>query len=318
MSKRRLGKGIDALLQGRPLEELSNMTTVLQVELDRLHPNPRQPRTRFDEDTLKELADSIREKGVIQPIIAEDRGDGTFTIVAGERRYRAARLAGLTQVPVISQDFSDEEKLEIALVENLQREDLNPIDEAHALESAMSAAGYTQDQLARRLGKSRSAVANTVRLLKLEPEIREALANGEISAGHARALLSRPDQEERLALFQRILSEGLSVREAELDGRPAEKTVPEPAVARPRSGTSAGEEPEDTPSIGAGTGSLEVPSPAAALKSPELQRVEDALVDALGTRVTIKGSDRKGTIQIEYYSTGDLDRLLEVLGVTVD
>ena len=203
MSKRRLGKGIDALLEGRDLEQLSSMTRVLLVGIDKLQPNPRQPRTRFDDEALRELADSIREKGVIQPIIAEDRGDGSYTIVAGERRYRAAKIAGLSEVPVIPQDFSDDEKLEIALVENLQREDLNPIDEATALDGAMRNAGYTQEQLAQRLGKSRPAIANSLRLLKLETEIQEALASAQITAGHARALLAIADTTQRQELFSR-------------------------------------------------------------------------------------------------------------------
>ncbi len=306
MSKRRLGKGIDALLQGKDLEQLSNMTSILLVEIDKLQPNPKQPRTRFDDETLVELADSIREKGVIQPIIAEDQGDGSYTIVAGERRYRAAKIAGLSEVPVIPQDFSDDEKLEIALVENLQREDLNPIDEATALSDAMRNAGYTQEQLARRLGKSRPAVANSLRLLKLEIEMQGALASGEITAGHARALLAITDSAERKELFSRIRSEGLSVREAEAAGRPPEQ---ESRV-------------EDTPIIDDDdTDELEGPpavKPQPERKSPELQRVENELVRVLGTKVVIRGGDQKGRIEIAYYSTGDLDRLIEILGVSVD
>ena len=216
MSKRRLGKGIDALLQGRPLDELSNLSSIIMVDLDRIAANPDQPRKRFNQETLAELAASIREKGIIQPIIAEDRGDGTYTIIAGERRYRAAKLAGLAEVPVISQELSDEEKLEIALIENMQREDLNPMDEAHALQSALDHTGITQDQLAKRLGKSRPAIANSLRLLKLEPEIQRALLEGELTAGHARALLAVTDAGKRTELFERIRSDGLSVREAEL------------------------------------------------------------------------------------------------------
>ena len=301
MSKRRLGKGIDALLEGRDLEQLSNMASVLQVEIDKLQPNPKQPRTRFSDEALRELADSIREKGVIQPIIAEDLGDGSYTIVAGERRCRAAKLAGLSEVPVIPQDFSDDEKLEIALVENLQREDLNPIDEATALDSAMRSAGYTQEQLARRLGKSRPAVANSLRLLKLETRMREALASGEISAGHARALLAVAGTADRKNLFSRIQAEGLSVRETEAAARPVD---PEP-------NTAAGNDADKTKA-----------RPAAERqpkrKSPELQHVEDELVRVLGTKVVIRGGDKKGRIEIAYYSTDDLDRLIEILGVSVD
>ena len=301
MSKRRLGKGIDALLEGRDLEQLSSITRVLQVEIDKLQPNPKQPRTRFDDEALKELADSIREKGVIQPIIAEDRGDGSYTIVAGERRYRAAKIAGLSEVPVIPHDFSDDEKLEIALVENLQREDLNPIDEATALDSAMRNAGYTQEQLAQRLGKSRPAIANSLRLLKLETRMQEALASGQITAGHARALLTVADTTERRKLFARIQSEGLSVREAEAAARPVD----------PVPSTDVGNDANETKA-----------RPTVAIqperKSPELQRVEDELVRVLGTKVVIRGGDKKGRIEIAYYSADDLDRLIEILGVSVD
>lgn len=317
MSKRRLGKGIDALLEGRDLEQLSNMTSVLRVGIDKLRPNPMQPRTKFNDDALRELADSIREKGVIQPIIAENRGDGSFTIVAGERRYRAAKIAGLSDVPVIAQDFSEDEKLEIALVENLQREDLNPIDEATAFEHAMRNAGYTQEQLARRLGKSRPAIANSLRLLKLENGMREALASGEITAGHARALLAVADPAGRTELFSRILADGLSVREAEAEagGRPP---APEPKQAAESevsgsmapAGMTLGDDDEFEPPP-----SAEIKS---ARKSPELQRVEDELVRILGTKVTIRGGDQKGRIEITYYSTADLDRLIEILGVSID
>jgi ParB family transcriptional regulator, chromosome partitioning protein len=315
VSKRRLGKGIDALLQGRDLEQLSNMARLLQVEIDRLHPNPKQPRTRFNDDSLQELANSIREKGVIQPILAEDQGDGTYTIIAGERRYRAAKIAGLTEIPVIPQDFSEEEKLEIALVENLQREDLNPIDEAIAFDAAMQNAGYTQDQLAQRLGKSRSAIANGLRLLKLDTRMQEALASGQITAGHARALLAINKGAERKDLFKRIQAEGLSVREAEAAGRPTDA----PSADEPRA---------DVPPADAGAmviddegDVLEGPpahTPATERKSPELQRLEDELVRILGTKVVIRGGDQTGRIEIAYYSTGDLDRLIELLGVSID
>ena len=314
MSKRRLGKGIDALLQGRDLEQLSNMASLLHVEIDRLQPNPSQPRSRFNDESLKELANSIREKGVIQPILAEDRGDGTYTIVAGERRYRAAKIAGLTEVPVIPGDFSEGEKLEIALVENLQREDLNPLDEAIAFENAMQNSGYTQEQLAQRLGKSRPAIANSLRLLKLETEMKEAVATGEISAGHARALLAISDPTGRKELYKRIQSEGLSVREAEAAGRPNDEPADagRPAAA---SGDSGGpviidetDEFEEPPGAG----------PQTERKSPELQRLEDELVRSLGTKVFIRGGDRKGRIEIAYYSTEDLDRLIDLLGVSID
>ena len=320
MSKRRLGKGIDALLQGRPLDELTNMSSILLVDVANIAPNPDQPRKQFNQKTLDELADSIREKGIIQPIIAEDRGDGTYIIVAGERRYRAAKLAGLTEVPVISQDFSDEEKLEIALIENIQREDLNPIDEARALQSAIDHAGITQEQLAKRLGKSRPAVANTLRLLRLEPEIQEALLDATLTAGHARALLAVADPAERIALFRQIRSEGLSVRDAELavrDGRSGGR-IDEPSSGHPE--PPVDEDPFGAPDNGRGasrTGSGDRGNPAAETRSVELRRIEDQLVEHLGTRVAVRGNDEHGRIEIWYLSTDDLERIIEAMGARI-
>ena len=310
MSKRRLGKGIDALLQGRPLEQLSQMSSILMVEVDRIEPNPDQPRKQFSQERLNELAASIREKGVIQPILAEDRGDGIFTIVAGERRYRAAKLAGLSEIPVISQDFTDEEKLEIALIENIQREDLNPIDEARAMQSAMEHSGATQEELAKRLGKSRSAIANTLRLLRLEPDIQQALSDGTLTAGHARALLAVDDESARRELFDRILADGLSVRDAEQLAKgpsgPDESLVPE-----------AGSRTDALPdgATDAARGSSGASSPKARAKSVELRRIEDRLLERFGTRVVIRGTNRRGRIEISYLSTEDLEEIVEALGV---
>lgn len=314
MSKRRLGKGIDALLQGRDLEQLTNMASVLIVDVERVEPSPGQPRTRFNDASLAELAASIREKGIIQPIIAEDRGDGSYTIVAGERRYRAARIAGLTEVPLIPVEFTEEEKLEVALVENLHREDLNPLDEAMAFDTAMRNAGYTQEQLAARLGKSRSAIANALRLLKLESDIQEAIAAGEISAGHARALLAVDNPTHRRELYERIRSEGLSVRQAEAARKPVETRHNEPSGAG-ETATIGTETEASEFSIGSTEVSLEIPSTAPSAKSPELQHVEDELVRALGTRVIVRGTDEKGRIEIPYRTMDDLNRLLELLGV---
>lgn len=309
MSKRRLGKGIDALLQGRPLEQLETMSSIISVPLDHIRPNPKQPRKHFDEESLKELSASIRSKGVIQPIIAEDAGDGFYVIVAGERRYRAAQLAGLEDIPVIPNEFSEEEKLEIALIENLQREDLNPIDEARAFRSMIEQAGYTQEQVSQRLGMSRSAIANSLRLLKLEPEIQEALSSGTLSAGHARALLAIESADERVRLYRTIVRERLSVRDAEQAARGGSA-----GAANASSGP-------DAPAIEIGDDLILSPgSPgrtsagtAVGDRSVELRQIEERLVTALGTKVAVKGSETNGRIEVTYYSMEDLERVVEII-----
>lgn len=305
MSKRRLGKGIDALLQGRDLEQLESLSSIVNVPIDKIHPNPNQPRKHFDPATLKELADSIKEKGIIQPIIAEDTGDGIYMIIAGERRFRAAQMVGLDEVPVIPNEFSEEEKLEIALIENLQREDLNPIDEALALKSMMDQVGLTQEQVAQRLGLSRPAVANTLRLLRLSQEIQDALSSGTLSAGHARALLAVRDDEARNELFHRIVNERLSVRDAEL-------------AARGPNG-----EPGSVPTVKLPADELEVPAAGATARSGdessgagkpvELKQIEQQLITALGTKVVVKGSNSTGRIEIAYFSMEDLERVVEII-----
>ncbi|MFW5688354.1 MAG: ParB/RepB/Spo0J family partition protein [Spirochaetota bacterium] len=315
MSKRRLGKGIDALLQGRPLDQLSQMSSIVMVEIDKISPSPNQPRKQFNQQSLNELADSIREKGIIQPIIAEDQGDGTFVIIAGERRYRAAKLAGLDEIPVISQDFSDDEKLEIALIENIQREDLNPIDEARALQHALDHSGVTQDQLAKRLGKSRSAIANALRLLRLDTNVQDALASGELTPGHARALLALSSDDERRRLFERIQADGLSVREAELAVKGGKLDL----AALDRAPAAALDPTAETgsPAASVAPGTRLAGDSGGPAKSVELQRIEDRFVEHLGTRVVIKGSDEKGKIEIAYLSTDDLERIAESMGLSL-
>ncbi|HKJ86439.1 MAG TPA: ParB/RepB/Spo0J family partition protein [Spirochaetia bacterium] len=322
MSKRRLGKGIDALLQGRPLEEITNMASILMVDLEHISPNPDQPRKLFNDASLKELASSIREKGVIQPILAEDRGDGTYTIIAGERRYRAAKLAGLSEVPVISQDFTEDEKLEIALIENIQREDLNAMDEARALQSALEHSGITQEQLAKRLGKSRSAIANSVRLVKLEPEYQQAVLDGKISAGHARVLVGETDVNRRAELYERTVRDDLSVRQLErAQAGEAVGPADEAAAADGDHSLPGTEQRQEriranstgSPSITAEREQLEVPS-TGQQKSVELRQIQDHLVHHLGTKVVIRGNDAQGWVEIRYHSTEDLERLLEAMG----
>ena len=332
MSKRRLGKGIDALLQGRDLTQLENLSSIMNVDIDQIKANPDQPRKHFPDESLRELADSIRQKGIIQPILAEEQVDGTYVIIAGERRYRAARIAGLTEVPVISQDFSDDEKLEIALIENIQREDLNPIDEARALQRALEHSGNTQDELAKRLGKSRSAIANTLRLLRLDDSMQQAISDGKLTAGHARALLSVDEPARRAELFDRILADSMSVREAELAARgesppgPNGSSASDPASAAGSAGSDSTEpptislmDPDDGFTAPTDDATDDTQSrPSSVRKSVELRHVEDCLVRHFGTRVVINGTDNAGRIEIAYHTRRDLEDLLKLFRVDLE
>jgi ParB family transcriptional regulator, chromosome partitioning protein len=256
------------------------------LPLGLLKPNPEQPRRSFSQESLQELANSIRTHGLIQPILVEDSGEGSYLIVAGERRYRAAKLAGLAEAPVIVRSFSPEKRLEIALIENVQREDLNPVEEAEAYRALMAMGGRSQEEVADVVGKSRSAVANCIRLLKLPESILASLRSGDLSAGHAKALLSVVDPARRDALFARIIADGISVRE-----------------------TEAGAQQLNSPKLGGHKGA----GHADKAKEPEILEVEERLIEALGTKVSIRGDGKKGTIAIEYYSLEDLERILDVL-----
>ena len=301
MSKRRLGKGIDALIQGQELDEETREHAVILVPVSQLQPNPDQPRKQFSEEHLAELTASVQEKGVIQPILAEESEQGTYLIIAGERRFRAAQRAGLSEVPVLPRKFSTEEKLEIALIENLQREDLNPIDEAEAFRGLMEGAGLTQEELAQRLGLNRSTVANGLRLLRLSDDLKEDIAHGRLSAGHARAILSVTHEDGRKKLVQRIRAEGLSVRQAE------------EAAAKLSAGNRSGAGGGGKRKRESGSGQAGSESSDTAGKSPELRALEDRLLDALGTKVVVKGSEQKGRVEIEYYSLDDLERISEII-----
>ena len=286
MSKKVLGKGIGALLGD---EGEIDRGLVTEVSVSALKPNPQQPRRDFDEGTLRELADSIRQKGVLQPVLAEPSYDGTYVIVAGERRVRAARLAGLERVPVLVRQFSQDEKLEIALIENIQREDLNPIEEALAYKRLMELGGLNQEQMASRVGKDRSTIANTLRLLKLPQEAQEEVEKGTLSPGHARAMLSLVNPADQQLLFKRIVDKGISVREAE--ELAAAFSVGKRQVQKPhRTGKAA-----------------------ISRKDPEIGEIEQKLIEKLGTKVELKGNGVKGHIEITYYSSEDLERLLEIL-----
>lgn len=288
MSKKALGKGIDALIQqvddpGSAAEK----DDISRLPLRSIEPNPHQPRTEFDQEALEELSESIKQQGVIQPIIVEKSTQG-YTIVAGERRYRAARMAGLSEVPVIVRSFTEEEKLEIALIENVQREDLNPLEEAKAYRHLMENNNLNQEGLARKIGKKRSTVANSVRLLKLPEDMQESIVAGELSSGHARAILSVVNPADQRILYQRILNDALSVREAERQAAGFNKGIRSSEKDRSK---KKSEQPV----------------------SPEVQDIEQKFLDALGTKVTLKGNLNKGKIEISYYSKEDLERLYEII-----
>jgi ParB family chromosome partitioning protein len=288
MSKRALGKGIGALLGE---EEKRQAGATGEVALSALRPNPDQPRKDFADARLRELADSIRQKGVLQPVLVEEDPDGRYTIIAGERRFRAAKLAGLDRIPVIVGRFAAAEKLEIALIENVQREDLTPIEEAQAYRQLMDMASLNQEQVAAKVGKDRSTVANSLRLLKLPEDMQQAIGRGDMSPGHARAILTVVNPADQAVLFRRIVDRGISVREAE-----------EAATAMNRGKKSSR-------TGGAGE------KPSLARKEPEIRELEQKLIEKLGTKVEIRGTARKGRVEIAYYSADDLDRLLELLKI---
>lgn len=260
----------------------------ITVSVDLLKPNPHQPRTEFDQEALQELADSIKEHGIIQPPLVEETGKGDYYIIAGERRTRAAKLAGLKEIPVRIQKFSEEKKLEVALIENIQREDLNALEEALAYRKLMDMCGITQDEVAKRVGKNRSTVANALRLLKLPEDMQSALADDKITAGHARALLSVGNSQDQHILFGRIIGQGLSVREAERQAA---------EMNEPKSSGSAAKQPAK-------------PQPA---RNPDYAALEEQLIGKLGTKVTLKGDFDKGSIQIDYFNRDDLDRLISLI-----
>jgi ParB family chromosome partitioning protein len=297
-----LGRGLSALLPdsddsvspglaGKAAEKrnaLESQGSVVQLAVNRLVANPGQPRKNFDETELRELADSITEHGIIQPIIAADSGDGSYIIIAGERRTRAARLAGLTEVPAIIRKYTDQKRLEISLIENIQRTDLNPIEEAVAYKNLMDFSRLSQEELAVRVGKNRSTVANALRLLKLPADVQKSLETGSISPGHARALLSVNEKNLREKLFKEITGKGLSVREAE------KRAAAFNAVSA--------------------DGKEAAPEIKPLKRAPELDAMEEKFINKLGTKVVIEGDLNKGRIHVDYYSMEDLDRLYEILG----
>lgn len=283
--RKALGRGIDALIpgagRGGTPEAAPEVvpSADLSVALDKIRPNPRQPRTEFDETALSELVGSIKAQGIIQPLLVRRTDDGDFELVAGERRLRAAERAGLTHVPIFVREMSDGESLELALVENIQRDDLSPLEEAAAYQRLITEFHHTQEEVATRVGKSRPAIANALRLLKLPEPIKRDLARGKLSAGHARVLLSIDDADAQLRAAKQIQTREMSVRDAE-------------QLAAVRKGATK----------------------KAAARDPNRAALERELSTALGTRVRITPKGRGGRIEIEFYSPEELEGLVDRFG----
>lgn len=290
--KNALGKGLNVLIpEGGPSQPVKRRSRTASkekakemnsmVDINSIEPNRNQPRKKFDEESLQELADSIKQFGLIQPIVVQKKDD-YYEIIAGERRWRAAKIAGLKEVPVLVKEYTDHEVLEISLIENIQREDLNPIEEAQAFQMLMEDFSLKQEEIAKKVSKSRSAITNSLRLLKLTPEVQKMVVEGLLSMGHARALLAITDPEKQIEIAKKVCEEGLSVRDIEKLVKKMSKPEPE-------------EKEED---------------PFRYLYDD----MEEKLKQILGSKVTIKNQkNNKGKIEIEYYSQDDLERIVEIL-----
>lgn len=276
MAKNALGRGLSALIEA----EDTQTNGVIELKLNSIEPNNNQPRKNFNDEKLSQLAESIREHGVVQPIIVRKEGD-IYRIIAGERRWRATRIAGLDTIPAIIKDVSNKQIMEMALIENIQREDLNPIEEAEAYNRLMKEFSMTQEQLSKTVGRSRSVIANSVRLLVLEDGVKKLIESGELSNGHGRTLLAVDNKEIQLKLAIKIVEEGLSVRETEA------------LIKKIQSGRTSKKEK---------------------LKNSEIfLDIEDRLKNIFGTKVKLIANNKKGKIQIEYYSNDELERILEMV-----
>ena len=280
MKRPGLGRGLDVLL---PQTDEILQTVVRDISIDEIDPNTDQPRKEFDKEALEQLSQSIQEAGVLSPILVVEN-NGRYRIVAGERRYRASRLAGLSTIPCIVRNLTTVQQMEAALIENLQREDLNTIEEAVAIRSLMSECDYTQEQAAKRLGKSRPAIANALRLLNLPKPIIDMVVNGELSAGHARVLAGLDSEEQQLALAKECVEQGYSVRKLE----EVSKQEPKAAAAPKR------EAPVKT-------------------LSPELSAFQDAIREALGAKMVLAGNEKKGKITISYNSAEELEGIFQAV-----
>lgn len=285
--KKGLGKGLDSLIAKKVTTDTVTTDDVSRetlLNINQVEPNPNQPRKRFNEDKLQELADSIKVHGIIQPLVVQKEGD-RYIIIAGERRWRAARLAGVKEVPVVIRDFTEQELYEVALIENIQRQDLDPIEEANAYSNLIKEHHLTQDEVAERVSKSRVTITNSLRLLKLDPRVQQMVIDELLTGGHARALISIEDPEEQYNVANRIFDEKLSVRETE-------KLVKK--ILHPKSVT-----PEE---------------PISEADEAIYRDIEENLKTIIGSKVKItRKPGGKGNIEIEYYSTDELDRILDLL-----
>ena len=284
--RKALGRGLGALLPSSGEGDANAGgagRTYRLCPVENIRPNKFQPRKTFDDEKLAELVASIREQGIIQPIIVRKEGERHFELIAGERRWRAAQKAGLKEVPIIVKEASDRESLELAIIENVQRDDLNPLEEAEGYQRLMDEFSYTQEELASRVGKERATIANFLRILNLPDEVKRSLASGLLTMGHAKALLSLKTTSAIVETARRVAKLGLSVRETEALAKKAGE------------GTKKGK-PADR-------------------KDPNLAGLEDRLTSHLGTRARIIRKGQKGKLEIEFYSTAELERLLEVIGI---
>ncbi|MFA5570403.1 MAG: ParB/RepB/Spo0J family partition protein [Sphaerochaetaceae bacterium] len=294
IKKKGLGKGISSLMEDYSYDAFIQAETALGeksdalilLEINKIRPNMEQPRKKFDQETLAELAASIRHQGILQPLLVEKLSDDEFMIVAGERRYRAALEVGLEKVPVIVKTFNAVQRLEVSLIENIQRENLNPIDEAKAYLFLLEQANIRQEDLADRVGKKRSTISNSIRLLQLPDVMQDSLLRGEFSAGHARALLSVVNPADQQYLYQKIVSEQLSVRSSE--------HLAQELNHGKRAVRAKGEKPIRERSV-------------------DMVALEQKFIEKIGTKVQLKGTLKKGKIEISYYSMDDLDRIYRLL-----
>lgn len=290
-AKRGLGKGIDAMISGDDIKEKKVVKEVIKevdtIDINKIEPNSNQPRKNFNEDKIHELAESIKQHGLIEPLIVQKGKKGFYTIIAGERRWRAAREAGVKEIPVVVKDYSDQQVMEIALIENIQREDLNAIEEAEAYERLIKDFNLKQDEVAERVSKSRVAITNSLRLLKLDPRVREMIIEDKIKSGHARALLSITDPEEQYRLAVMIFDHSMSVRETE-------KMVKKYLADKDKPAKKVKEKDTQTELI--------------------YKDYEEKLKTVIGTKVNINNKGKgKGKIEIEYFSPDEFDRIISMM-----